>query len=78
MIEYTKYNLVGDDAETEETLAISFGAKMEELPPQEAVKWARGILRDLKQNITELERDILWVTDREKHFTYYEDRKKSA
>lgn len=77
MIEYTKYNLVGDDAETEETLAISFGAKMEELPSREAVKWARGILRDMKQNITELERDILWVTDREKHFTYYEDRKKS-
>ena len=78
MIQYTKYNLVGDDAETEETLAISFGAKMEELPSREAVKWARGILRDMKQNITELERDILWVTDREKHFTYYEDRKKST
>lgn len=78
MIKYTKYSLVGDDAETEETLAISFGRKMEELPSREAVKWARGILRDMKQNITELERDILWVTDREKHFTYYEDRKKSA
>lgn len=76
MIQHRNYHLTGDDMD-EPTLMISHFKDREEVPPKEAVKWARGIIRDLKANITELEREILWVTDREKHFTYYEDRKKT-
>ncbi len=70
MIEYTKYNLVGDDAETEETLAISFGRKMEELPSREAVKWARGILRDMKQNRTKNKADAAQINERRQYSFY--------
>jgi len=69
-------SLVGDDAETEDTLAImQRGERLVELPSQEAIKFARHMIRALKENITSLEREILWVTDRNKYMTYYEDKK---
>lgn len=74
LIYHRTIDLVGDDIE-DETLCVMQGKVKLELPPQEALKLVREVVRAMKKNITDLERAVLWATDREKFMSYYEDRK---